>query len=174
MPSSLAPSPSAQNTARHGTAHENLTLPPSGLYSLHFARCALSCEGWRSPPARQCSTLHEIQPAIPCRAELMRPSCTKKTDRLTHSSAPVCRRNDPHAGPKASKLILPRIRGLDVAESRGQKAPDLPALCRLPVPSMYPTAPPPIEISCGDLQFLLLRPSHFGPGMGFLIPPSLY
>jgi hypothetical protein len=45
------------------------------------------CQGWRSLPARQCSTLHEIQPAIPCRAESMRPSWTKKTDRLTHSSA---------------------------------------------------------------------------------------
>jgi hypothetical protein len=97
------------------------------------------CQGWRRPPARQCSTLHEIQPAIPCRAESMRPSWTKKTDPLTHSSALAGRGNDPSCRLQGVRLILLGIRGLDVAESRGQQAPDLPALRRLPVPPMYPT-----------------------------------
>jgi len=162
--------------APHETAQLVKISPPLAsvlLPALREMRLAFARVGEVRPrgSARRCEGFNP-----PSHAELsMRPSWTKKTDRLTHSSALAARGNDPHAGPQASQHILPRIRGLNVTESRGQQAPDLPALRRLPVPPMYPTKRRRRSRDReGICKFLLLRPAHFGPGKGSLISPSLY
>jgi hypothetical protein len=70
------------------------------------------------------------------------------------------------------RLILPRMRGLDVAESRGQKARICLHFATCPSHPCIRQRRRRSRDREGDLQFLLLRPAHFGPGMGFLIPPS--
>jgi len=110
-----------------------LPLLRSLLPALHEIRLAFARVGEVCPrgSARRCEGFNPLSYTELSSCDLPE----QQTYQLTHSAAPVCRGNDPHAGFKASKLILPRVRGLNVAVrgQRGQKAPDLPALRRLPV-----------------------------------------
>jgi hypothetical protein len=102
MPSSPARSPSAQNTTRNGTAHENSPSP-------FLCRSLLSalCEMRLILPLLEKSAREAVLDAArdstrhPMQSRVHATFLNQEDHRLTHSLAPACRENDPYAGPKA-------------------------------------------------------------------------